>query len=269
MPGVGAKLDGMIGREAEARRLKTALREGRSQLIWGPVHSGKTFLIANVLGELPANERRRCICSAGSATRRQLVEHLVRGLFLAGDPLVLNKVQADHCDERMLSRWIAEQSAIRLRGILLTAAEQGHYRIFVDHLPPVSRAIAELLKELMNRAKTPVYLTGCGYSHAEIGHAWSLYWTDEYRLHLGPLTEPSARALLDACIRRLALTSIDLDDFREEVLRLSGNLPGAIVKMCELAASPRYHYGKRVKVKLVHVDYLLQSKRLSSAAACP
>jgi len=34
------------------------------------------------------------------------------------------------------------------------------------------------------------------------------------------------------------------------------------------AANPRYHYGDRVKLKVVHVDYLLQSNRLSSPAAC-
>ena len=78
----------------------------------------------------------------------------------------------------------------------------------------------------------------------------------------------AARELLERCIERFALTSLDLDDFREEMLHLSGNLPGAIVKMCEMAANPRYHYGDRVKLKLVHVDYLLQSNRLSSATAC-
>lgn len=262
-------LERLIGRDSESRQLRAVIRERRSQLIWGPMHSGKTFLIANVLAELPATEKRKCIEWAGPGTRRQLVEHLVRGLFLAGDPFVRKKVQADRCDELTLSRWIAEQSAVRLRGILFTAAEQGDYWFFLDHLSSVSHAFAELLKEIMYRTKTPVYLTGHGYSQAEIGYAWSLYWTDEYRLHVGPLSEPWARELLERCIERLALASLDLGDFREGILHLSGNLPGAIVKMCELAANPRYHYGDRVKLKLIHVDYLLQSNRLPSATAYP
>jgi hypothetical protein len=259
----------MIGRQPESRRLHAALREGRSQLIWGAVNSGKTFLIRNVLAGLPASDKRRCITWSGPATRRHLLEHLIRGLFLAGDPFVRKKAQADRCDELTLSRWIGEQSAIRLRGILFTAAERGDYRFFLDHLPPVSHAFAELLKEIIYRTKTAVYLTAHGYSQAEIGHGWSLYWTDEYRLHLGPLSERSARELLESCIERFALASLDLGDFRGEVLHLSGNLPGAIVKMCELAANPRYHYGDRVKLKLVHVDYLLQSNWPSSAIGSP
>jgi Cdc6-like AAA superfamily ATPase len=262
-------LERLIGRHAEAHQLETAIRERRSQLIWGPKHSGKTFLIANVLAELPASASRKRISVAGPATRRQLVEHLVRELFLAGDPFVRKKVQADRCDDSTLSRWVSEQSALRLRGILFTAAEQGDYCVFLDHLASVSHAFAGLLKEIMYRTKTPVYLTGHGYSHAEIGYAWSLYWSDEYRVHLGPLPEVSARELLESCIDRFALRSLDRDGFREQILRFSGNLPGAIVKMCELAANPRYHYGDRVKLKLVQMDYLLQSHRLSSATACP
>jgi len=45
---------------------------------------------------------------------------------------------------------------------------------------------------------------------------------------------------------------------------LSGCLPGCIVKMCELAADPRYRYGDQIKVKLVHVDYLMQGNRAFS-----
>jgi hypothetical protein len=265
MAQVSAPLERLIGRAAEARHLQAALHDRRSQLIWGPPDSGKTFLISNVLAELPLCERRKCLCWAGPASRRQLVEHFVRGLFLAGDPSVRKKVQADGCDELTRSRWIARQSALRLRGILFTAAEQGDYHFFLDHLTPVSHAFAELLKEIMYHTKTPVYIAGHGYSQAEIGYAWSLYWTDEYRLHLGSLPEMAARDLLERCIETFSLRSLNPNGFREEILRLSGNLPGAIVKMCAMAATPRYRYGDRVKLKLLHMDYLLQTNRIFSA----
>ncbi len=253
-----ATIKRLIGRESEARQLRQALRNGQSRLIWGPADSGKTFLIANVLAELSANERRKCIRWSGPATRRQLVEHLLCGLYHAGDRVVRNKVHTDRFGEATLSRWLAAQSALRLRGILFTAAEDGEYRLVVDHLPTISQSVAELFKEVVNRTKTPVYLTGRGFSQAEIGYAWSLYWTDEYRLPMRPLSDGAARELLDICVEKYALKSLDGDDFRDELLDLSANLPGAIVKMCQLAASPRYHYGDRVKLKLLHVDYLMQ-----------
>ena len=264
---LNASMGRLIGREAEMRRLQAALRKRESQLLWGPADSGKTLLIKKALAELPEPERLKCICWSGTAGRRQLIAHLVRGLYLAGDPFVRRKVHADRYSEINLGRWIDQQSALRLRGILFTAAPEGEYRFFLDHLPPASHTVAQFLKEIMNRTNTPVYLTGHGYTQAEIGYAWSLYWTGDYRIQLGPLPEKRARELLELCIRNFGLASLDLSGFREEVLHLSGSLPGSIVKMCEMAADPRYHYGDRIKVKLVHVDYLLQGHRFSSLAS--
>jgi hypothetical protein len=254
----------LIGREAEMRLLRRAVHDRQSRLIWGPADAGKTSLIQTVLVELPEAERRSCVCSVGAASRRGLVEHLIQGLYLAGDPLVRRKVHADHATQGTLARWIGEQSLLRIRGILFSAAEQGTYRFFVDDLPAASRSTAQLLKEVLYRTRTPVYLTGCGYTQNEIGYAWSLYWTDEYRIRLGSLPEACARELLETCIQKFGLSSLDLEGFREEVLHLSTHLPGSIVKMCELAAEPRYHYGDQVKVRLVHLDYLLQGSRFSA-----
>jgi hypothetical protein len=177
---------------------------------------------------------------------------------------VRKKARADRAIDTTLNRWINEQSMSRLQGILFKAAEQGEYRFFLDDLPPASPALAHLMKEIMYRTRTPVYLTGHGYSQGEIGYAWSLYWTDEYRIRLGPLSEASARELLARCIERFGLGSLELKGFRDDVLHLSGRSPGAIVRMCELAPSRRYHYGDQVKVKLLHVDYLLQANRFGS-----
>jgi AAA ATPase domain len=257
-------VDRLIGREAETRRLQAALHARQSQLIWGPADSGKTSLVRNALSRLPDAERQKCICSAGATSRRRLVEHLIQGLYLAGDAFVRKRVHADRETQETLPRWINQQSLIRIRGILFTAAEQGDYRFVVDDLPPASHSMAHLLKEITYRTKTPIYLTGLGYTQSEIGYAWSLYWTDEYRIRLGPLPEARARELLETCIQKFGLSSLDLEGFREEVLHLSAHLPGSIVKMCELAAEPRYHYGDQVKVKLVHLDYLLQGSRFSA-----
>jgi hypothetical protein len=257
------------GRRAEIERLRTALRKRESQLIWGATDAGKTWLIENALLELPDAERKKCICWSGAASRRQLIEHLLRRLYLVDDPHVRKTVQAERVNEAGLNRWIGEQSVLRLRAILFAAAEQGQYRFFIDHLPAASRTMAQLMKELSYRTKTPVYLTGQGYSQGEIGFAWSLYWTDEHRIHLGPLPEASARELLEESIERFGLGSHDLEGFRDEVLHLSGRLPGSIVKMCELASDRRYHYGTQIKIKLVHVDYLLHGSRFSPSSPLP
>jgi hypothetical protein len=252
----------LIGRERVLYRLRTAIQRRESQLIWGLSDAGKTFLVRQTIAGLPDADRRKCIYWTGAATGRQLVSRILRELYVTGDPVVRSKVHADRDGEFTLDRWLNKQSLLRLRGILFAAAEHGDYRFFMDHLPAPTHKMTHLLKEIMYRCKTPVYLTGRGYSQREIGYAWSLYWADEYRIQLEPLAETAAQELLEMCISNFGLAFLDLAGFRDEILQISERLPGAIVKMCELAADARYHYGDRVKLKLVHVDYLMQSNRL-------
>lgn len=255
---VAISISSLIGRDSELTRLKNAIHRRESRLIWGPTGAGKTFLVRTAVEELPRQESQSCICWSGAATGRGLLQHIVSKLYEAGDSFVQKKVHADGARRSSIRSWLNRQSTMRLRGILLTAAEQGKYRFFLDHLPPLGPRLVRTMKEIMFRCKTPVYLTGEGFTQREIGYAWSLYWTDEYRIHLGPVTEAAARELLENCIRRFGLDAMGLDGFREQILQMSERLPGAIVGMCELAADPRYHYGEQIKTKLVHVDYVMK-----------
>lgn len=263
------QLETLVGRREELLSLRVAIQKRESRLVWGPMDSGKTALIKLALSELPAAERRKCIYWTGAASGRQLLSYLVGELYKKGDPYVRRKVHADGASETSLHRWLNKQSSLRLRGILFTASTAGDYRFFVDHFPPPTHNMARLMKEIMIRCETPVYLIARGISQKEIGYAWSLYWNESLRLQLGPLNERHARELLEFCIRDFGLISLHLEDFREDVLHLSGMLPGSIVKMSRLAADSRYHYGDRIKTKLVHVDYLLQSNQSAIHGAPP
>lgn len=251
----------LTDRTQELRALRSAIQKRESRLVCGPTDSGKTTLIKKAISELSDKERRSCICWAGTASGRQLLSHFVGQLFELGDPFVRRIVHADRGTEASLSQWLRRQTSLRLRGILFTASSQGRYRFFLDDMSPTTHNMARLLKEVMYKCETPVYLAARSHSQDVIGCAWSLYWNDTLRVQLGPLNERAARKLLESCIRGLRLDLLDLGDFREEILRLSGRLPGSIVKMCKLAANPKYHYEDRIKIKLVHVDYLMQSGR--------
>jgi hypothetical protein len=255
--------ESLVGRREELRSLRVSIQKRESRLVWGPMDSGKTTLIKVALSELSDEQRRKCVYWAGAAGGRQLLSHFVGQLYERCDSYVRRKVHADGASDASLQRWLNKQSSLRLRGILFTASASGDYRFFLDHFPAPTHNMTRLIKEIMFQCGTPVYLTARGISRQEIGYAWSLYWNDSLRLHLGRLHERHARELLELCIRDFGLNSLDLEDFREDVLRLSGLLPGSIVKMSKLAADSRYHYGDRIKIKLVHVDYLMQSNPMA------
>jgi hypothetical protein len=88
------------------------------------------------------------------------------------------------------------------------------------------------------------------------------YWGDRERLALQPLPAHAAAELLESCIERFGLSRLDLREFREEALALSKRVPGAIVRMCTLAAEPRYQYGLRIKVKSLYIEYLMSGHAL-------
>ena len=258
----GSQYEALIGREEELRRLHAAIRRRESLLIWGATDAGKSALIKTALAELPEGEQRNCVYWTGAARGRQLLSYFLAQLYRAGDSLVQRKVRVDGAGNASLDRWLQKQSSLRLRGIFFTASTRGKYRFFLDHFPCATHNMARLMKEIMYRCETPIYLAARGYSQSEIGYAWSLYWNDKLRLHLGPLTERAARRLLETCVRKFGFASRGSEDFREDILRLSGHLPGSIVKMCELAADSKYHCGDQIKTKLVHIDYLMRTNLL-------
>jgi hypothetical protein len=253
------KFQTLIGRKEELRALREAIQKGESRVVWGPTDVGKTALIRMAISELPEAERTHCIYWTGAASGKQLLSYFVSQLYGMGAPFVRKRVNADGVTEVSLTRWLHKQTSLRLRGILYTALSQGHYRIFLDHFPATNHNMTHLMKEIMYRCRTPIFLAARDCSQKGIGHAWSLYWNDGLRIQLNPLPERIAQKLLDVCIRDFGLDALDLENFREDVLRLSGNVPGSIAKMCELAAAAKYRSGHHVKITLVHADYLLQS----------
>src|SRR5580658_3342964 len=160
----------LVGRSEELRALRVAIQKRASRLLWGPTDTGKTILIKTAISELPDAERRNCVYWTGAASGRQLLSHFVGQLYERGDPFVRRKVHADGATESTLHRWLNRQSSLRLRGILFTASTAGDYRFFVDHFPPPTHNMARLMKEIMYRCETPVYLVARGMSKQEIGY---------------------------------------------------------------------------------------------------
>ena len=147
-----------------------------------------------MIAALPDADRRK---RRGAGPARRLVDSsfLISFVNVIGraNTRVRRKVHADRAGEFTLDRWIHHLNFVAPAEHLYSAAEHGDYRFFVDHLPSPTHHMAHLLKDLMYRCKTPVYFTGTGYSREAIGYAWSLYWADEYRIELQPLTEAWAR----------------------------------------------------------------------------
>ena len=247
-----------MGRAAESQNLREALARRESLLISGPAGIGKMALVMEVLNSLPSPLARSAIYLSGEDGLQSFLRSLLRRLYETGDITLRRQLHGEGIRKGTFHPWLKSLSTSRLRGSLYRSAEQAHYSIVLDHMPPVTHAVAKVVKELVQMRNTPVYILARGPSEAEIGQVTGLYWSDRQRLPLGPLSEKAARDLLEWCIRCFGLARLNLTDFREQVLKLSGRIPGALIQMCALAAEPRYHYGAQIKTKLIHIDSLVR-----------
>ncbi len=262
--GAWAGLPLFLGRESEERRLRAAILGAESLAIEGPAGIGKTALVSHAISSLPAGVAERCLYFARVKDLQDLLRRLICALHEVDDPRLRTQLQRDRVSSFSFAGWLKELSTSRLKGTVYRAVEGGDYRIFLDHLP-LTRAVAKVIKELFWMRGTPVYLVPRAEAQETISRfSHFFYWGDRERLVLGALPRPAAQELLESCIGRFGLARLDLTDFREEVLELSRSIPGAIVKMCALAADVRYQYGTRIKVKSAYVEYLMTGHEVSA-----
>jgi hypothetical protein len=246
-----------LGRKAETLRLRTRLTGRESLLIWGPAGIGKTALVMEVLKDLPLVISRSTIYLSGIASLQPLLRSLLGRLYQLEDSALRRQLHAEGVRRDSFNNWQHSLNTSRLKGAVYRSAENGQYRIVLDHMPPLTHAVAKIVKELVQMRDTPVFLLARGLSESQLGRAAGLYWSDHQRLGLGPLPDRVLRELLEGCIQHFRLGRLNLAGFREDMVRLSRGIPGALIKMCALAAEPRCQFESQVKTKLVHIDSLL------------
>jgi hypothetical protein len=83
-----------------------------------------------------------------------------------------------------------------------------------------------------------------------------LLWDPREEIRLRPLKRTEAAELFAAAVAAYKLNSLDLDDFRSQVLRSARGNPGQILAMCRLAARPEYRQGRHVKFLPLRMDVL-------------
>ena len=260
----GRSLPVFVDRGSEAHRLKEAILKRESLVICGTAGIGKTALVLKTISGLPGEHARRCLYLAGFRDLQDLLRTLIRSLYELKDPNLRQQLHAEGVMVLTFETWLKALSSSRMRGTLYRTVERGDYRIFLDHVPPLTRAVAKVIKELFWMRNTPVYLLVRDAMESRIDEFGRFfYWGDRERLSLQPLPAESAAELLEKCIGQFGLSQFDLVDFREEILGLSKQVPGAIIKMCALATDPRYQFGSRIKMKSVYIDYLMGGQNLT------
>ena len=237
-------------------------------MISGPRDIGKTALILNVLRNLPDQLAGNCLYIAGFKDLQDLLRNVLKSLYRVGNPALRRQLRTERVSAANFEVWLRSLSVTRLKGTLYRAIEGSDYRVILDQTPPLTHAIAKVVKELFWMRETPVcLLVRDGPEDRVDQFSHFFYWGRRERLALGPLPRPVAAGMLEWCIGQFGLAGFDSREFRHEVLELSDCVPGAITKMCAMALDKRYQHGSRIKTKLVHIDYMMAGQDFGFSAA--
>jgi hypothetical protein len=201
---------------------------------------------------------RRCFYLSGVDGVQPLLRWLVQRLYECGDVTLRRQLHLEGIRYNTFKSWLKRQPTSRLKGAVYRSMEKANYWLFLDHFARLTHAEAKIVRELLWMRKTPVLLLARGSAENDIGEAAGIYRSNQLQVSLGPLPTQPARELLEHCVQEMGLEALDLAGFREEVLRLSGLVPGLIVRMCHLARAPKYQSGLRPKTKLIHIDCLMR-----------
>jgi len=255
-----------IGRDSELLRLRQTILERRSLLICGKPGSGKTSLLARSLLSLPGEIRRKCICCEVRGTLHVLLQQLALKFAMAGDELILSRVQRERGTAASPELWAGSQTSLRLRGVLRAAARSGNYSIFLDAAARVPDGIYRLLQHWMWTGQTPAVVLARGADERELGRASRLFWHEGLCMELGPLGTAAAKELFAACVARFELHRFATPEFCGFVLEESAGLPGAILLLCEMAAHAGYHFGGKIKIHTLRTDFRMKQNLIQPPA---
>ncbi len=177
-----------VDRRDESCRLRNAVIKREGLMILSPAGIGKTALATSVFASLPEGLKGRCLEIRGAKDFRGLLRELVGCLHKTGDRNLRRRLHSEGVSAQTFAPWLKGLSSSRLKGALYRALEGGDYRIFLDHLPPLTKAAASVLKEMFWMRRTPIYLLLRDDEEQKIDRLCRFfYWGEQERLKLQPL----------------------------------------------------------------------------------
>ncbi len=236
--------DFIFGRTKELAELVQRISARESFVLHGPSGSGKTFLLHRVIRNLP--EVLYC-------PRADSPQPVVQSLAFRLVEL------RDHYTKSFLrnAQAVKTKSTISLRGIVLEAVRRGRYFVVLDHLQGPAAALSSDTRDLMFYGETPVLAVARSAHMEDLGFLMPMFSLRGERMRLSNFAHPEAARFAGEIARRSGLWANNLPELIERVASLSQGSPGAILKMLQMAKTPRYRLNGYVKTSPLYIDFRL------------
>jgi hypothetical protein len=218
----------LAGRRGEVHALVCALQARQSRLIIGPPGMGKTRLLAEA--------------ASGYAVPHLLIQ----------GPCKLHELLVQLAG--MVACRMTCATSMSLQPAVFESLTSQPRIIILEDVTEADPRMYRFLQAVYHSPHNSLIVTA--RSRDSLGYLRRLLWDPREEIRLHPLNRAASSGLFEAAVAAYKLESLDLDGFRNQVLRFARGNPGQIVTMCRLAARPEYRQGGHVKFLPLRMDAL-------------
>jgi hypothetical protein len=153
-------------------------------------------------------------------------------------------------------KWLSRQTSIHLKGLLWNALEAEPRTIILDGVDGASHVVYRFLQRLYFTSGMVMF--AAARDSVALGNLSRLFWHPDKVIHFKPLTDIEAAQLFEIAVDHFRLGELEIDEFRQKVLKAANGNPGQIIQMCRLAADPQYVSGKYIKFAPLRIDAMIK-----------
>lgn len=237
----------LVGREHIVMTALSHIQNGRSAFLVGAAGIGKSAILRAAVNRARGLGGARIPIYCGQTSTLKIMLRCMAEEFLAQDePISPSRLST-------LPHNLDRLSLVKLRGIVVPRLKSGRYTLLLDHVQPVRAAKSAFLEYLAERLDVPIVAAVRSLDPREIGWLWWIGLTFP-TITIPELRRAEARQLIERTLERHGADLPDRACFSRELIRIAKGNPRMIVRVCELARSPRYQTGGRTNFRLLLLD---------------
>lgn len=235
----------LVDREKIVQVLLGHAREGKSALLIGAPGIGKTAILDAV------------------ADRLRQASHLCSPIYCEQAPTLKALLQAIAAElraenERVPGRPVTRGSlgalsVGKLRWLVEAQLRPGQHILLIDHLRPVRGAYAIFLERLADERKVPIIAAVRSLDPCEAGRLWWIAWSFS-KIEVPALRPSESCLVIKRTLDRAGISLPDQEEFIKNVSRVAKGNPRMMIRLCQLAQSPRYQIGGQTDLRLLLLD---------------